>query len=186
MKVWKHFKTITHHRLLVCIGCFKVGLFWQGFMHDMSKYSPTEFKVGLKYYQGTRSPNNAEREAIGYSSAWLHHKGRNKHHSEYWIDLNLKTGEHESVEMPDKYIVEMFCDRIAASKNYNLDNYNPNMPLEYFYRTKDRTPMHKNTQDKLENLLKLYAQHGEKVMFKFLKNKLKSKQKITIDDTISI
>ena len=74
MKAWQHFKTITHHRHLVRKECFRVGLYWQGLTHDLSKYSPTEFLVGAKYYQGTRSPNNAEREAIGYSTAWLHHK----------------------------------------------------------------------------------------------------------------
>ena len=90
MKIWKHFKTITYHKYLVMQGCFKVGLYWQGIFHDMSKYSPSEFWVGAKYYQGNRSPNNAEREAIGYSSSWLHHKGRNKHHYEYWIDYSTK------------------------------------------------------------------------------------------------
>ena len=74
-KAWEHFKTITHHKLLVMDGCFRVGLFKQGLLHDLSKYTPTEFLVGAKYYQGDRSPNNAEREDIGYSSAWLHHKG---------------------------------------------------------------------------------------------------------------
>ena len=68
--------------------CFRVGLYKQGLLHDLSKYSPTEFLVGCKYYQGTRSPNNAERENIGYSGAWLHHKGRNKHHYEYWLDYS--------------------------------------------------------------------------------------------------
>ena len=89
MNIWKHFKTITHHKILVAKGCFKVSLYKQGLLHDMSKYSPTEFWVGAKYYQGTRSPNNAEREDIGYSSAWLHHKGRNKHHYEYWIETGI-------------------------------------------------------------------------------------------------
>lgn len=79
---WKHFKTITFHKYLVAKGCFRVGLYRQGLLHDLSKYSPTEFKVGVKYYQGTRSPNNAEREDIGFSTAWLHHKGRNRHHYE--------------------------------------------------------------------------------------------------------
>ena len=109
MNIWKHFKTITHHKILVAKGCFKVGLYKQGLLHDMSKYSPTEFWVGAKYYQGTRSPNNAEREDIGYSSAWLHHKGRNKHHYEYWIDYSMQAlpGGMAPVPMPDKYIAEM-------------------------------------------------------------------------------
>ena len=55
MKFWKHFITVTRHRLLVCQGCFKVGLYWQGLTHDLSKYSPTEFLVGAKYFQGTRT-----------------------------------------------------------------------------------------------------------------------------------
>ena len=80
MKPWQHFKTITHHRLLVMLGCFRVGLYRQGLTHDLSKYSPAEFWQGAKYYQGTRSPNTAEREENGYSLAWMHHKGRNRHH----------------------------------------------------------------------------------------------------------
>ena len=62
-----HFKTITRHKILVAKGCFKLGLYYQGIMHDMSKYSPTEFLVGVKYYQGTASPNNAERMEEGIS-----------------------------------------------------------------------------------------------------------------------
>ena len=89
MKAIEHLRTINHHKLLVMKGCFKVGLYRQGLMHDLSKYTPSEFLVGCKYYQGNRSPNNAEREATGVSSAWLHHKGRNKHHYEYWIDYSL-------------------------------------------------------------------------------------------------
>ena len=89
MKAWHHLKTILHHKRLVRAGCFKVGLYRQGIMHDWSKYSPTEFLVGCKYYQGNMSPNNAERAARGYSSSWLHHKGRNKHHMEYWIDYSV-------------------------------------------------------------------------------------------------
>ena len=90
MRPISHFITITHHKILVMQGCFKVGLYWQGLMHDLSKYEPSEFWVGAKYYQGTRSPNNAEREEKGYSGAWLHHKGRNKHHYEYWIDYSMR------------------------------------------------------------------------------------------------
>ena len=125
MNIWKHFKTITHHKVLVAKGCFKVGLYKQGLLHDMSKYSPTEFWVGAKYYQGTRSPNNAEREDIGYSSAWLHHKGRNKHHYEYWVDYDFN-GPHflSGLDMPRKYIAEMVIDRICACEVYQKEKYN--------------------------------------------------------------
>ena len=97
-----HFKTITHHKLLVMQYCFRVGLIRQGLMHDMSKYSWTEFRVGAKYYSGTRSPNAAEREELGYSTAWLHHKGRNKHHLEYWIDYGGRDMELMGHPMPTR------------------------------------------------------------------------------------
>lgn len=84
MNFFGHLSTINHHKWLVMQHCFKVGLYRQGLLHDLSKYSPVEFLAGVKYYQGFESPNNAERRAIGYSRAWLHHKGRNKHHLEYW------------------------------------------------------------------------------------------------------
>ena len=124
IKAWEHFKTITHHKLLVMEGCFKVGLFKQGLLHDLSKYSPSEFILGVKYYQGTRSPNAAEREKKGYSAAWLHHKGRNKHHYEYWLDYspNAEVGLQGN-RMPVRYVVEMFIDRMAACKTYYGDDY---------------------------------------------------------------
>ena len=108
MHPWLHFNTITRHKLLVMKYCFRIGLYKQGLLHDLSKYSPTEFLVGCRYYQGTRSPNNAEREDIGVSTSWLHHKGRNKHHFEHWVDYSID-GEHVimGAQMPRKYLAEM-------------------------------------------------------------------------------
>ena len=117
-KFWGHLKTITHHRHLVMRGCFRMGLIWQGLTHDLSKYSPTEFFAGVRYFQGSRSPNTAEREANGYSLAWMHHKGRNRHHFEYWTDLSPVTRTYEPVDMPVRYLCEMVADRIAACKTY--------------------------------------------------------------------
>lgn len=117
MHIKEHFQTITYHRRLVRQGCFRVGLYWQGLTHDLSKYSLTEFLVGAKYFQGDCSPNNAEKEKKGYSSSWLHHKGRNKHHFEYWIDYSMPGSEGPlliGMKMPLRYVVEMFMDRIAA------------------------------------------------------------------------
>lgn len=118
MKALQHLQTINHHKYLVMKECFEVGLYKQGLLHDMSKYSPTEFLVGCKYYQGNRSPNNAEREATGYSRAWLHHKGRNKHHYEYWIDYSVTPGEGMvGLKMPLRYVVEMFMDSYCSFKD---------------------------------------------------------------------
>lgn len=175
-KGFSHFKTITYHKYLVCKGCFQVGLYKQGLLHDMSKYSFTEFRVGAKYYQGDRSPNNAEREDIGYSSAWLHHKGRNKHHYEYWIDYSKEVpGGMLPVPMPEKYLVEMIMDRIAASKVYKKDAYTDDCPLEYFLQGKDPAPIHPKTKEQLEFYLRMLAEKGEKVTFAYIKKVLMHK-----------
>lgn len=170
MKAWQHFKTITHHRILVMLGCFRVGLIWQGLTHDLSKYSPTEFFTGVRYYQGVRSPNAAEREEKGYSEAWMHHKGRNRHHWEYWTDLSLKTGRTESVQMPRKYLVEMFMDRRAACMVYQGKNYTDGSALAYFEKSRERLLMHPETQRQLGYLLTMLKEQGEKAAFAYLRD----------------
>ena len=176
MKAWKHFCTITYHKFLVAQGCFKVGLYKQGILHDLSKYSFTEFRVGAKYFQGTRSPNNAEREEIGYSSSWLHHKGRNKHHFEYWIDYATDgDGNLEGMKMPDKYIIEMFMDRIAASKVYMKEAYTDRSPLEYYNRGKGKIILHEHTRELLEQCLEMLAEYGEDKTFDYIKREILKK-----------
>ena len=171
---WKHFKTITYHKYLVAKGCFRIGLYKQGILHDLSKYMPSEFFVGAKYFQGNRSPNNAEREDIGYSSAWLHHKGRNKHHYEYWIDYNIEAGPGSMapVPMPDKYVAEMIMDRIAASKVYMGKDYTDSAPLEYYMPGKERAPIHEDTKATLERMLTMLAEKGEEVTFRCIREEL--------------
>ena len=169
MKAWKHFKTITWHRWLVRQGCFRVGLFWQGLIHDLSKYSKTEFSVGAKYYQGNRSPNAAEREEKGFSEAWMHHKGRNRHHYEYWTDMNRTTRVYESVPMPRKYLVEMVMDRRAACKVYQGENYTPGAELEYLERSREKDLMHPETVKQLRYLLTMLRDKGEKRTFRYIK-----------------
>ena len=172
MHIIKHFKTITKHRHKVIIHCAKAGIFWQGLRHDLSKYSPSEFIVGAKYYQGTRSPNEIERELYGYSVAWMHHKGRNRHHYEYWNDYNPISKQIENVEMPIKYVVEMFCDRLAASKVYNGKNYTDAHPYNYFLKIKGKGRMHPNTEKILNRLLEMLRDKGEEETFDYIKNTL--------------
>ena len=178
MHPWQHFKTITRHKLLVMRYCFRIGLYKQGLLHDMSKYSPTEFLVGCRYYQGTRSPNNAEREATGYSKAWLHHKGRNKHHYEYWIDYSVDPGEGiVGQKMPIKYVIEMFMDRVAASKTYQGSNYTDRQPLEYYEKgaAKLGKMIHPETAALLHFLLKMLAEEGEEKTFRYIRRKILKK-----------
>ena len=176
MKIWQHFKTITYHRWLVRQGCFRVGLYWQGLTHDLSKYSPTEFFSGVRYFQGTRSPNSAEREANGYSQSWMHHKGRNRHHYEYWSDLSLETRRYEYVPVPRKYLVEMVMDRRAACKVYQGKNYHPGSELEYLERSRERMFINQETLKQLNYILTMLKEEGEEKTFRYLrKDVLKGK-----------
>ncbi len=167
----KHFVTITRHRHKVIANCFRAGIPWRGLLHDLSKYSPTEFIPGAKYYLGNRSPNEGERESYGYSKAWLHHKGRNRHHFEYWTDYDPKTKRFSGVEMPRKFLVEMFCDRVAASKIYNGRNHTDSTPLEYFHngRKNRGAIIHPKTSDELELLLTMLSEKGEEETFRYIR-----------------
>ena len=169
MKPWRHFCTITKHKWLVLGGCFRVGLYWQGITHDLSKYSPVEFWNGARYYQGFKSPNTAERDDKGYSEAWMHHKGRNRHHYEYWTDMNRQTRTYEPIPMPRKYLVEMVMDRRAACMTYQGKDYRPDSALVYFDRSREKDLMHPKTNKELRYILAMLAEKGEKETFRYIR-----------------
>ena len=174
-----HFKTITKHRNLVCRYCLRLGLVGQGLTHDLSKYSPTEFWRGAKYYQGTRSPNDAERKATGLSLAWLHHKGRNRHHFEYWIDYVIQPDGSVGFggnRMPLRYVAEMFCDRVAASKVYLGDKYTDAAPYNYYAASKDRILIHPETGAEIEEMLRVLRDEGEEAAFAYVRRRLREEQ----------
>ena len=177
MHPWQHFKTITRHKLLVMRYCFRIGLYKQGLLHDLSKYEPVEFLVGCKYYQGDRSPNNAEREDTGISKSWLHHKGRNRHHYEYWTDVTKdRSLGIVGIKMPVKYVAEMFADRVAACKTYEKDRYTTMSPWRYYKKTKDYITIHPETRRLLERLLKMLAVRGEDEVYRYLRYLIRVKK----------
>ena len=133
----KHFCLITHHKWVIFKLCCKLGLYWRGLIHDLSKYSWTEFSESIKYYQGNRSPIMAAKEDKGYSEAWLHHKGRNKHHFEYWYDIDAK----EPPIIPFKYSVEMICDKLAAGMVYQGKNWTKEFELKYWNEKEKDKPI---------------------------------------------
>lgn len=165
-----HLNTITKHRRRVIYHCYKVGILNRGLLHDLSKYSPTEFLEGVRYFSGTRSPNEGERKVKGYSEAWMHHKGRNRHHFEYWTDYNPETKLVSPVKMPIVFVKEMFCDRVAASKVYQGKNYTDAHPYSYFEPGKARRKIHPDTSDLLESWLLMLKEKGEEETFSYIKS----------------
>ena len=177
MNIKGHFETITRHKLLVMKYCFECGLYQQGLTHDLSKLAPVEFWAGAKYWQGTCSPNNAQRQAEGYSAAWLHHKGRNRHHLEYWIDYAADGSGMCGMKMPLNYVLEMFCDRVAASKTYRGAAYRDSDPYDYYARSVDHYIIHPETAQTLEYLLRILRDEGEDACFRYIRTELLGKKK---------
>ena len=160
LHIIKHFRTITKHRHKVIAHCMKCGIFFQGMRHDLSKYSPVEFFEGARFYAGTKSPSENARAETGYSKAWMHHKGRNKHHFEYWTDYNPRTKRIEAVKMPLNYVKEMFCDRVAASMIYQKEKYTDSSALEYYENGRGKILIHPETDALIHHLLKYLSEHG--------------------------
>lgn len=155
----KHFTLITRHRLLVFKLCCKVGIPWRGFVHDLSKYSPTEFFEGAKYYVGIHSPITEAKKDKGYSSAWLHHKGRNKHHPEYWVDESSRT---KMITMPYQYAAEMICDKFAAAMIYEGKNFTIEYELNYWKNEREKVRMNDNMKNFVDEVMKKIEEHGIK------------------------
>lgn len=141
---WNHFKKICVHKYWVFYYCKKAGITWRGIKHDMSKFSPIEFLESVEYYQGDSSPIDACKKANGVSYAWMHHKGRNDHHYEYWVD-NLDKGG-QPIKMPYEPAVEMLCDFLGAGRAYSGKNFTYTGELKWFINKINTNPaMHPDT-----------------------------------------
>ena len=162
-----HTKTVIKHKFWVWYYMNKCGLKWgwRGLWHDMSKFSPTEFWESVKYYSGTRSPIDACKEENGISMAWMHHKGRNPHHYEYWMDNFDKGGEPK--EMPWRYKVEMICDYLAAARAYMGKNFSYVAEYEWWMK-KLKLPrsQHENDKKFVSSILRNLAEFEETDGFK--------------------
>lgn len=145
-KAWKHFKLISIHKYYVWKNCKVAGLYLQGILHDLSKYTPTEFLESIHYYTGKNSPIDECKKKNGWSAAWMHHKGRNKHHYEFWID-NLDYGG-KPIQMPFKYALELVYDYVGAGQAYKKDSFTYQGEYEWWLNKK-RLPLAMHPQTKL-------------------------------------
>ena len=168
---WKHFKTICRHKAEVFKECKACGITWRGIVHDLSKFSPAEFVPSAKYFQGNRSPIEAEKEAIGYSNAWLHHKSHNKHHWEYWCDYNNDTGEVFPHKIPSVYVIEMVCDWIGAGKVYSNEKWTQDEPLNYYNKVRKGRHFHQETEKLIIELLTIIKDKGLDEFHRVCKNR---------------
>jgi hypothetical protein len=163
---------ITRHKWEVFKACWRAGLYWQGIVHDLSKYSPAEFIEYAHYFQGNSSPVDAAKREKGFCFAWLHHRGRNPHHYEYWVDDVDKGGR--PLIMPYKYVMEMVCDWIGAGKCYNKKNWSKEEPLKYYTsKVRDKAAIHPKIKVFLDEILGYYSVWGDNMFRETNKRTLK-------------
>lgn len=162
----KHFMKICKHKKYVFLNCCIAGIYWRGITHDLSKFSPSEFLESARYYQGDSSPINACKKENGYSNAWLHHKGRNRHHYEYWQDNFDKGGT--PLKMPFIDALEMVCDYIAAGQAYSGSKFNYEDEYYIWWKDKIARPiaMHPQTKRFVDMMLFKMAQEGNNHVLK--------------------
>lgn len=173
-----HTKTVTKHKWIVFKLACSVGIPWRGFWHDFSKFSPTEFGESIKYYVGVHSPITEAKKDKGYSDAWLHHKGRNKHHLEYWIDFDAKP---VVPVIPYKYAVEKVCDDLSAGMVYNGKNWKQDTQYNYYMLQREKVLVHPKIDNFLTEVFQQVKENGVKQTI--TKNNMKTLyKKHCIDD----
>ena len=163
--MFKHFCLINRHKWEVFKLSIKLGIPVRGILHDLSKFSWTEFMESAKYYNGGRSPITICKKEEGYSKAWLHHKGRNKHHAEYWVD---EKAPNPTPMIPYKYLCEMVCDQVAAGRVYQGKQWVKEYQLSYWNKNKDKF----RANEKIKTFLtEVYEQLAEKGIAKTITKK---------------
>jgi hypothetical protein len=172
-KYWQHFKTVCKHKHEVFRECASCGIWWQGLLHDLSKFGITEFASSAKHFQGNRSPIEAEKEEIGYSKAWLHHKGHNKHHWEYWTDFT-DDGVIIANKMPANYVIEMVCDWIGAGKVYNKDKWTTDSPMIHYIKMRPGRYFHPDTDALILDCLNIIKHEGLVAYHRFARKVIRS------------
>lgn len=166
--IWKYIKQILKHKKYVFEECKKCGIIWQGITHDLSKFSKEELIPSAKYY----NYNNVERTdkiIEDYFKAWCHHKGRNKHHWEYWTDFSSE-GKVIPIKIPYNYVIEMICDWIGAGKTYEKDEWDQTRPLAYYNKVRQGRHFHLDTERLILRFLVCIKNNGLDEFYKMAKN----------------
>jgi hypothetical protein len=166
-RYWSYLKYVLRHKWFVGVECFKEGLYWQGLVHDMSKFSHYEFIPYAKHFYnkdgskkdvrnetGFHDPNNTGDEIFDF--AWLLHQKRNKHHWQFWI-LPKDDGDIRILEMPTNYVIEMVCDWVGTGKAQGFVSPADDRYFEtrkWYDKNKDKMQLHEKTREQVENIIR--------------------------------
>lgn len=134
MKHFRYLRYVIIHKWFVLLACWRRGLWWQGIIHDWSKFLPSEWFAYADFFYGFKPTDNDRSRAIavlGYDPypshqtiadrrfafdvAWLKHQHRSPHHWQHWV-LREDSGATLTLEMPKRYAMEMICDWEGAGR----------------------------------------------------------------------
>ena len=146
MKFFKHLWVVIKHKYNVLVFATKLGIFWTGLVHDLTKFTPTEFCLSVKYFHGKKSPTIVERkDNDNFSYLCVAHTGRNKHHWQYWVDYTRN--DIIVNRIPYKHALEYVADVMSASKVYNPENFTFIVAYNYFKEHSQTYLMHPATKE---------------------------------------
>ncbi|OQB06859.1 MAG: hypothetical protein BWY21_01861 [Parcubacteria group bacterium ADurb.Bin216] len=145
----RHFWYIVRHKWFVMIECFKVGLIWEGIVHDLDKFR-IEYFVAYNKYQKRKLFKAQQPEELypktgdrGINREILRHRKTSPHHWQYYC-----YGRKQPSPMPDKYIKEMICDWVGAAKARGRKNL-----MEWYSEAKDYMIFNEETKGKVDTML---------------------------------
>ena len=165
--IFKHLRKILIHKWWVFYYACKLGIPLRGLLHDLSKFSWVEFGESIKYYQGDKSPIPVAKKDKGYSDAWQHHKGRNPHHYEYWVDWD-EEGNEVLIPLPYECVLELIADYFGAFRAYN-GYMSLSAEYKWWIKKRETIPMHPLTKSTISNIMLDIMNHGGRFNYEYWK-----------------
>lgn len=165
MMYLKYLWYVIRHKWYVMVECFRMGIYWRGLTHDLSKFLPSEFiPYARNFYgkylsfdqlsfdarqRGVRTKEDVKRD---FKEAWLKHQHRNPHHWQYWI-LQNDTDGRELMVIPTAYLKEMVADWIGAGRAIT----GKREAISWYKKSKDKIVVHHDMIAYIEFFLNKYA-----------------------------
>lgn len=161
----RYFTYVCRHKYYVWKACFRMWLYWQWIIHDLSKFLPCEYMSYMRYFSlGDKSDETKKQ----FDYSWNHHLKNNKHHRQYWILLN-DDGSTKALDMPEKYIKEMLCDWrwvgrafMKDADRYKYDAAPRHEVYNWYCKNRHKMQLSDSTRNYVESFLQKHRMTDEK------------------------
>ncbi len=170
MKHIKYLSYLVRHKWYVMLACFRYGLYWQGIVHDWSKFLPSEWLPYAESFYGSRSKliGEIQKTHVALSQeethdlatirrqfdiAWLKHQHRNPHHWQHWV-LREDSGLTKVLPMPRRYLLEMLADWEGAGRA--ITGKTGTTP-GWYAKNRDKIMLHEDTRWSVDIMLEYFS-----------------------------